>query len=329
MNRNRDQSSDEAESAAVDWVVRLQSPEVGESDFLAFDRWLDQSPSHGWAFDRALALSQEFDHQRHALYQPPAPSPPVAAPRQSWRWAALAVTMAATIAVTWTLRPHLAPIKHSWQALRTTKGEHSTIVLADATRIDLSGDTKLSVRYDGNTREVAMEEGEAIFDVAKDDAHPFLIRVGDRAVHVVGTAFDVRHRGDTLSVTVERGIVEVAPLDAGGEAVRLTPGKRFDHRIGDSGAQLGDAAADEIFAWRSGRLIYRERPLSEVVADLNAQFVRPVSLDDRRLADVKFSGVLVLDDEENVVHRLTLLTPLFSSSSPAGIVLRAKEASAR
>jgi transmembrane sensor len=318
----------ELTTAAAGWVVRLQRPDAGEGDFLAFDQWLEQSPRHGWAFDRALALWQEVDRRRPQLRDWPEPAPRARPLRQNWRWAAMAATMAAAIAVAWVLWPRPLPVQpQPWQAMQTAKGERSTVILADATRIDLSGDTRLSVRYDGQTRQVAMEEGEAIFDVARDDVHPFVIRVGDRSVRVVGTAFDVRRRGDALSVAVQRGIVEVGA--DGTEPVRLTPGKRLDHRVGSADSAVLDTAADEVFAWRSGKLIYRDRPLSEVVADLGAQFARPVSLDDRRLGDIKFSGVLVLDDEDNVVRRLTLLTPLWSSSTPAGIVLRAKQASAR
>jgi transmembrane sensor len=319
---------DEAASAAADWVVRLQRPEAGESDFLAFDRWLEKSPRHGYAFDRALALWQELDGCRLQGSDRPEAVPLARLPRRNWRFAAMAATMAAAIAVGWYLWPRPAPLlQQPWQAMQTAKGERRTVILADATRIDLSGDSRLSVRYDSQTRQVAMEQGEVFFDVAKDDAHPFVIHAGDRSVRVVGTAFDVRLRGDALSVAVQRGVVEVGT--DGSDPVRLTPGKRFDHRIGRADWAVGDAAADEISAWRAGKLIYRDRPLSEVVDDLNAQFPRPISLDDRRLGDVKFSGVLVLDDEENVVHRLTLLTPLWSSSTPAGIVLRAKRASAR
>ena len=325
-------NGEEIASVAADWVVRLARPDAAEEDFMAFDSWLDASPRHGWAYDQALSLWQELDRRgpvlsdRLAAYDLSRQNR--ALPKQNWRWAALAGTVAASLLLAFMVWPSHAPTQpHPWQSWQTAKGERSTIMLADGSRVDLAGDSKVSVRYDGDTRQVAMAGGEAMFDVAKDAQHPFLIKAGDRTVRVVGTAFDVRLRGDQLSVSVQRGIVEVAGED--GNPVRLTPGKRLDHQLGSNEQPVTDAAPEEIFAWRSGRLIYRDRPLSEVVADLNAQFSQPVSLADRNLADIKFSGVLVLDDEEKVVHRLTLLTPLFSSTSPTGIVLRAKEASAR
>jgi len=128
---------------------------------------------------------------------------------------------------------------------------------------------------------------------------------------------------------VRRGIVEVSPLDpAQGQPVRLTAGDRIDHRIGSATTNASTVSADDVFAWRGGRLVYRDRPLSEVIADINAQFPRPVSSADGKTADLRFSGVLVLDDEDNVVHRLTLLAPLWSRSDSGGIVVGAKDATA-
>ncbi len=125
-------------------------------------------------------------------------------------------------------------------------------------------------------------------------------------------------------MTVRRGVVEVAPADgARGEAIaRLTPGKRLDHRVGTVVSTVVSASPDEVFSWRSGRLIYRDRPLSEVVADLNANFRRPITLADRRAAEVRFSGVLVLDNEDAVVKRLAAFAPLSSQTTRDGVVLR-------
>jgi len=330
MSLNREQTGEEIASKAADWVVRLARSDAGEDDFLAFDQWLDASPRHGWAYDQALTLWQEVERRRPILSERLAEydrTRQTQLPKQNWRFAAMAGTLAASLALAWIVWPKAAPVQpHPWQSWQTAKGERSTVILSDGSRVDLAADSKISVRFDGETRQVAMEDGEVMFDVAHDAGHPFLIKAGDRTVRVVGTAFDVRLRGDQLSVSVQRGIVEVTGPD--GNPVRLTPGKRLDHQQGVDDQPVTETAVDDIFAWKNGRLIYRDRPLSEVVADLNAQFPQPVSVADKRLANIKFSGVLVLDDEEKVVRRLTLLTPLFSSASPTGIVLRAKEGSA-
>lgn len=321
MEQQRMDEEEAPDAAAAEWVVRLQDPAAGETEWLTFDAWLQASPDHALAYDRALSLWIEID--RHAVPLRRRVSPPPAAPRR-WPLAAGAA-LAAALALGWFMQStgHRTPVNF----FQTATGERSTASLADGSHIDLAGGTQLSVALAAAERYVKMDEGEAIFDVAPDAARPFIIAVGDRRIRVVGTEFDVRQRDGQVSVTVRRGVVEVSPLDPSqGQTVRLTAGDRVDHRIGSNSIQSSTVSADEIFAWRSGRLVYRDRPLSEVVADLNAQFPRPLSVADRKTADLRFSGVLVLDDEDSVVHRLTLIAPLWSQSTEKGIVVGAKDA---
>src|SRR4030095_9313767 len=108
---------------------------------------------------------------------------------------------------------------------------------------------------------------------------------GDRTVRVVGTQFDVRRRSGKLSVTVARGAVEVRPsAGATGKAYRLHPGQRLDHLEGAAQTRIAAAEAEEVLGWRSGRVVYREQPLGDVVADLNQQVSRPLGLAMPRLS---------------------------------------------
>ncbi|WP_405041330.1 FecR family protein, partial [Phenylobacterium sp.] len=151
-----------------------------------------------------------------------------------------------------------------------------------------------------------------------------------RTVRVVGTRFDVRRRDGQLSVTVERGLVEVSPTKGSGatgaifgaHAYRLHPGQRLDHAEGAPSVQVSAADPAQVFAWRTGRLIYRDQPLGDVIADLNQQFPRQMVLEDAALASTRVSGVLVLDDQAAVIRRLALLAPIKALPSERGVLLR-------
>ncbi|MDX1969857.1 MAG: hypothetical protein SFV23_21975, partial [Planctomycetaceae bacterium] len=54
--------------------------------------------------------------------------------------------------------------------------------------------------------------------------------------------------------------------------------QRFEHEEGAAEARIAAAEARDVLAWRTGRLIYREQPLREVVDDLNQRSPRePIS----------------------------------------------------
>jgi len=315
-------------ASAADWVVRLQSADLGDADATEFDAWLEAHPGNAAAYDRTLGVTLDLQDAApeiaEGLKQAPARRALSPAARRGWLAAG---GFAAAAALVVAVIPYSAFAPAPAQSFATGKGEHRTVKLADGSTIELNAGSQLSVVLGRHERRVAMPQGEAIFDVAADKARPFLIEAGDRTVRVVGTRFDVRRRGAEFSVTVERGVVEVAPRgDKGGEAAgkvfRLHPGQRLDAAEGASAVQLSTADPQQVESWRSGRLIFRDEPLGDLVADLNQQFVKPITLADPALAQTRVSGVLVLDDEAAVIRRLALLAPVKPLPSGQGVLLR-------
>jgi len=309
------------QAEAADWVVRLEADGVDEAVALDFDAWLSADPANGGAFDAALRTSQEFAANAQAVRQGLRERRPSRAFALRGRYAAMGGLAAAAAVAALAVLPSLTPV--ATQAYATTTGEHRSLSLADGTKIDLNGGTKLSVTLRRHERDVVMADGQAVFDVAADKARPFLITAGDRTVRVVGTQFDVRHRAGRLSVTVTRGTVEVLPADgASGPAFRLHPGQRLEHVEGQATAQVVAAAPEQALGWRAGRLVYRDQPLSVAVADLNALFPRPVRVDDPKLAATPISGVFIVDNEDAVLRRLALLVSAQTVPSGAGVTLQ-------
>ena len=321
---------DARRASAADWLVRLQAPDLDEAQAVEFDTWLGVHPANAAAYDTALTVMLEFDAAApeilHGIQTAPAAHPRLVRPYPARRGWLLAGGLAAAATVALAVMPFgaLAPVT---QSFTTAKGEHRIVTLADGSTIELNAGSHLTVTLGRHDRRVVMPRGEAVFDVAADQARPFLIAAGDRTVRVVGTRFDVRRRGTELSVTVERGVVEVRPSNgASGRVFRLHPGQRLDAAQGAPAVQLSLADPQAVESWRTGRLIYRDQPLGDVVADLNEQFQQPIILEDAALAQTRVSGVLVLDDQAAVIRRLALLAPLKALPSPRGVLLRSDPA---
>ena len=73
------------------------------------------------------------------------------------------------------------------------RGATYTLVLADGTEVFLNAETRMRFpdRFTGGTREIFLD-GEAFFDVRRDERHPFVVRAGDVSVRVLGTTFNVK-----------------------------------------------------------------------------------------------------------------------------------------
>ena len=319
---------------AIDWLVLLQGDSVTEDDWRDFDAWLTALPAHALAYDEAQAFDQRLDlDARLAERAPPVVAPvavvvtassnlvPLRPTRRVWLWSAGGAIAAAFVAGA-VLLPGSDLIGGREATYMTGVGERRTIALEDGTRIELNAASRLTVRFERNARRIQLGDAQAFFDVAKDPRRPFLIEAGDTQVRVVGTQFDVRHRDGQVAVAVQRGLVEVRPADA--SPIRLRPGQGLVHVEGRDDARAAVVPIDEVTGWRQGRLIYRDRPLSEIVGDLNRLFPRPVKLADARAANMRLSGVLIVDEQDAMVGRLSHLLPVRTTTTNDAIVIRAR-----
>ncbi len=308
------------------WLVRLQRDDVSGDDALDFEIWLAADAGNAVAYRRALALWHEFEASADAVLATLADdgrklrAEVRRGPTRRWLAGAGGFAIAAGLAVA-VVGPMVS--EPSVQTYATGKGQHQRVTLADGSVVDLNAETRLSVSFSGKARQVTLGDGEAIFDVVHDAARPFTVAASSHTVRVVGTQFDVRNRGDDLSVTVARGKVEVRPTASSGRTFLLTPGQRLDVNRSGTGS-LSAVDPQEAFGWRSGRLVYRAEPLANVVADLNRQYVQQIEVSDPQLGKMPITGVIVLDGQAAVITRLSLMLPIRSVPSGEGLLLLRK-----
>jgi transmembrane sensor len=322
-----------AEEAAR-WFAHLQGGVATDADWLAFETWLQASPAHASAYERLEGLWVDLDYapvskelggrpllaaRRRLPLRPQAKGLGARGPGR-WTWAGAAAAVAASLAVVVGLG--LQPGALATQTFETAAGQTRDITLADGTHIRLNAASKITVSLGRDARRVEMADAEAVFDVAHDVRRPFLIGVGDRQVRVVGTEFNLRHRDDQVDLTVRRGVVEVRPADALGAApTRVTVGQELTHTEGQAGQILKVADPIQSFAWTNGQLIYKDQPLADVAADLSRRFSVPVRTADARTAALRFSGVLVTDNEPDVLRRLAAYAPVRIERTADAIIL--------
>jgi transmembrane sensor len=110
--------------------------------------------------------------------------------------------------------------------MKTPRGKDCNITLSDGTRIWLNTESSLQFprRFTGSHREVYLT-GEAYFEVAKDQHHPFVVTTEYYSATVLGTVFDARAytKKDAKLVLVE-GRVRVQGANSSTYGI-VTPGQ--------------------------------------------------------------------------------------------------------
>ena len=145
--------------------------------------------------------------------------------------------------------------------LSTPAGGEYQISLSDGTRVWLNASStiKYPEQFLGSIRKVELS-GEAYFEVAKDEKHPFIVEVGKNEVRVSGTHFNVNHYLDNLEtvVTLAEGSVRL------NGTIFLKPGEQG---IIDQDGKILTKPADleSALAWKDGQFIFKMAPLSEVM----------------------------------------------------------------
>ena len=93
----------------------------------------------------------------------------------------------------------------------SSRGEKSIITMNDGSRVYLNSSSTLSypATFPSDKREVFLE-GEAFFEVTRNENRPFVIRSGNLTTKVLGTSFNVNaFDANNISVSVATGKVQV------------------------------------------------------------------------------------------------------------------------
>jgi transmembrane sensor len=143
------------------------------------------------------------------------------------------------------------------------------IWLSDSSRVVLKEGAELKVSKDYLVEErTVVLEGDAFFEVKRNEQKPFLVQTESHFVKVLGTSFLVQTpQPEEATVSVFSGKVEFG-LPSGQSSI-LTKDMSLTI-LGDQFVEKEKSAND--LAWWTGELKYDNAPLSQFVADMAYNF---------------------------------------------------------
>lgn len=151
-----------------------------------------------------------------------------------------------------------------------------------------------------------MLEGEAYFDVARNEKCPFIVKTNGMDVQVLGTSFNVRAYcdEDSTAVVLAKGSVEVGAGKRDGK-IRLAPNEMLVCTAGTTSVQTVDVA--EYVGWKDDMLVVNGKPVGTVLRQLERYYNCSIKTDERT-AERLLSGKLNLHaDVRNVMESICLL----------------------
>jgi transmembrane sensor len=279
------------DGGARSWVLYFASGEVSLEQEQAFAAWLAESEANRLAFDRAWRLWDGLadvaqiedilaDRDNIKTFQPR----PVTT-RRLLLGGGLAASLAYAAGIGLMARQ---PAPTQDILLATPRGEIKTFTLPEGSEITLGGASRVRGEFTARKRTLQLVDGNAFFDIAHDESRPLTVDSGGVLVRVLGTRFDIKKRGGQVSVSVDRGHVQVM-AEAAAVARDLRAGERI---LSTAALPLGAVQSfdsETELSWRSGRLAFVDAPLRDIVADMNQYSDRPVRLAPGAPADMRLT----------------------------------------
>jgi transmembrane sensor len=186
------------------------------------------------------------------------------------------------------------------RTLVTPVGGRDSLVLPDGSQVVLGPGSSLIMQegFGQSERRVSLR-GEAFFTVMHDAAKPFTVVANGAEIRDVGTAFVVHSDVGETRIAVTEGVVDlqvrgVTETLRAGDAATIPPD-------GAIRTARGVGVGDEL-AWTTGRLVFRDAPLSAVAEDLKRWYGVQLDIRDSALRRRPLSAEFHGDSLPNVLR---------------------------
>jgi len=184
------------------------------------------------------------------------------------------------------------------------------VILNDGSLVWLKGESKLAYYNKGDFRYAELN-GEALFEVAKDADHPFVVQCGEVTLKVLGTSFSVKTDVDKLELNVLTGKVNISsPSDT--EGIDVVPNEKVSY-VNGGRVEKKPLLKEEVLKItdRTEYLMdFRSVPLKEVVQSLGKKFDIKIKLGNKDMEECSItanltdhsleSSILILNEILNI-----------------------------
>lgn len=216
----------------------------------------------------------------------------------------------------------------------TRVGEQRMFELNDGSVVTLNTQSSVQVRFDRTTRNIYLDEGQALFQVKHDATRPFRVHSNATVITAIGTQFDVRRYLDRTTVAVVEGTVQVSPViptaltDAAeatipfettkitaGEGITVSANGRVDR------PEHVDTAAST--AWQHQRLVFVDTTLEEIAREFNRYNAKPhLRVASDEVKHRMFTGSFNARSPESFVAYISQETDLLAERHDDEVVIR-------
>lgn len=185
------------------------------------------------------------------------------------------------------------PRASGWMnTIETPRGGQYQVLLPDGSHVWLNAASKLvyPVSFDKKGSRKVQLSGEGYFEIAKDPAHPFIVKTAMQEVRVLGTHFNISSYQEEpgIRTTLLEGSVQIETEK--GRNVLLKPGEQsLNHQ---QQIEVRPADLEAVMAWKNGDFVFKKESLAGLMRQISRWYDVEVTYMDERSKDVILSGYI-------------------------------------
>lgn len=168
-------------------------------------------------------------------------------------------------------------------------GQRINLILADNSNVWLNANTtfRYPSEFSRKNRTVYLD-GEAYFEVHKNEKIPFIVKTGMGDVHVTGTTFNVEayNQFDRFETSLFEGCVEICK----GEKKLTTLKPNEKSVIENNRVTVSKITDTDKYLWRHGLIAFNGKKLEEILLTLEKYFDVEIQINANQLPQHTYTG---------------------------------------
>lgn len=307
--------SDQELNSKADLIANYLSGNASDAEVQTLETWVLASPKHkkefvaakkAWMLSGMTQNSTRIDVAKNwkdtaaQLFEDkPVIDMQRRGKRLRWMGIAAAIAVVLSIAV-WLLLDLGKERVLEFAAASTVR----TLDLPDGSQITLN--QAASLTYDGTSaagNRIVTLEGDAFFEVSRDELRPFIINTKGLAIEVLGTSFyvDAREEEPEIQVIVESGVVEVRSDSI---PLRLAANEKAVFEKATKNLTKDENTDANYLSIKTNALDFEDSSLEEVIFALNRHFNVQINLS---IEDLENCRVTATYEDKSLAAILTII----------------------
>lgn len=287
-----------------DLLVRFFEGNASLQEEMQIRKWMEASPENYQAFfkerklfDAMTLLTEEEDNSRSDKFVV-----------FKGGWFRKLVEIAAVVAITIGITVFYQQFSDKQQLLAMQKitvpaGQRISLELSDGTVVWLNSRTKIEypASFVGDNRKVKLD-GEAYFEVTKDEHKPFVVETAKGNIEVLGTKFNVEaySEDNTFSTALMEGSVKVR---RGKMQYMLRPNQLAYLKNGKM--NIAPIEDFNLYRWREGLICFKDESFPNIIKKFEKYYGVDIRIENSAVANYRCTGKFRQSD--GVLYALRVL----------------------